>query len=861
MRGSYSRLLSIAFARLSSLRDKNTWSFHGRLRSEILFTRDLGRGTGDPLWLLIQRLRNPSKTLHLSEALFRNGVPFEEIESWRKVMEASDIDEALSLIEQKRPLLIHTFVTTPSLADDYVEEVNSHGDDNLFQSYKLPTWLVVYIASYQVRTPAQANNALLNLVFNQLPLVHPKIQPSLLVLVTLSLAKFSLLAPIRRVLNIFLTIPVDHPTVHFNLLLQAIARLPKSAGAADLAVTVLEAMTSRGILLSTRTYHILLADRFVTLQLTKLLQAKMVQQKFTPSAAHLESFVRVFSRYGAIHDAGRYLEAIRLYGAQSNKVVPYVQNLESTPGTPHPANTKFIRAFRDDRVSAFDYLSKLLDHSQQPEPNKFTIGLISSRPRRPTKRTVDVFDWTMTFAVATRDRKTSAEQLIRLFNQTATIGKFRPTVATYTALIRGLLWRKKYMEAVHAWDRLIADRLTLDRKALGAGVKALTLAGEPLRAFDVLETFAARPQVTGTRPASNARVRQAPTWKRPRRTERCPEQRPVQLDTMVLNDFMIALLRINRPDVVFRLWDHMEKLYNVKPDDCTLDTLCRSARLASKMDKQTLAGNMAMMGLSNINPFRKTEVEMCGREDVVRMLGELLVQRKSGGIVMGLWKGVPAFEGVQKVFRQIILGNWPEMRNVKSPAHAVRLPDAYDGPLAPLTEVAQSIAQCLSPLPSPSIPARPTPSPASPSIIPINPSYTSIIPSERTFFAYILLLGTSSHQHIIPLTLAWMHNLPQHTRTPLHPRRSTLAIALIFWAEVSLRGPLFEAWMRERAGGSEYEKLVRWLEGWVGEKGVPQDGEIMYYLGVVRRARDWNAPGMRNLRGQNRRMRGRLDDI
>ena len=216
-------------------------------------------------------------------------------------------------------------------------------------------------------------------------------------------------------------------------------------------------------------------------------------------------------------------------------------------------------------------------------------------------------------------------------------------------------------------------------------------------------------------------------------------------------------------------------LYNIKPDDYTLDILCRSARLAAKLDSQTLAGNLAMMGLSN--PFRRQpQVEPSGRDEVVQMIQWILDKR--GKTAMGVWKNAPAFEGVRTAFRQLVLSNWPEMKNIQSPAHAVRLPGSDDGPLAPLTEVAQSIAQSLS---SRNIYSREEESPP-PYTDLSNPLHTSIVPSESTFYAYILLLGTSSYQHEVPLVLAWMREHCAYTRD-----RRTLCIAMIFWAEVSLR--------------------------------------------------------------------------
>jgi hypothetical protein len=126
-------------------------------------------------------------------------------------------------------------------------------------------------------------------------------------------------------------------------------------------------------------------------------------------------------------------------------------------------------------------------------------------------------------------------------------------------------------------------------------------------------------------------------------------------------------------------------------------------------------------------------------------------------------------------------------------------------------------------------------------------SYTSIVPSESTFCAYILLLGTSSYQHEIPLVLAWMRALH------IHPRRRTLCFALIFWAEVSLRGPVFEEWA-ERNERSEYGRLYRWIQGWVGKRNVPEDYMIAHFLKVVAQAKEPRMPAPNQRRRAPRRV-------
>jgi pentatricopeptide repeat protein len=810
MRGSYS-LLRRALPTLPKHRKPQTVA---RLQGELLYIKELGKVTGDPLWILVNRLRKPGVVLPLSEALFKNQVSAEDYRQWKKVLKAADIDQAISIIAKAMPWITQITQNTQSLTRyDCIEELDKYDDEAPRHIHSLPTWLIVYIASYKVRTPAQASGALLDLVFKQLLYVPPRLRPSLLIIVALSLARYSLLAPMRRMLNIFLTLPLDNPTPHFNLLLQAIARLPRSTEAANLAIMVMDAMASREIRLASRTYHILLADRFVTLQLTKLLEAKMAQEKFTPSTAHLEAFVRVFSKHGAIHDANKYLEAVRSREIQKgNPYIPYIPNQKDDMGTPQKVNTFYMRTFGQNTFSASEYLVQLFHAARKAKNIKPITPAVYLRKG---KKFMNIFDWTAAFSVAARQWKISSEALIHSFDGMSKVEFFQPTVATYTVLLRGLIMRRDYNDAERIWDRLIANRLVLDRKALGAGVKALTLAGKPMKAFRVLEEFCMRP---GMLPASNAAVRQhLHPW-----PKEIPQRR-IQVDTMTMNDFMVALLRIQRPDVIFMIWDYMEMLYNVNPDSHSLVTLCRAARLSAKLDSKSIAGNIAWMRLRS--PFRKPQVDPSNREELVQTIERTLIEDHTK-IAMNIWKNAPAVDGIRNVFRELIFRNWPELRNVDPPANAVRR--AADGAeMSPLREVAQSIAQSLS---SNSVPLqRSTP------LITVSTSHASVIPTEAAFYSYIFLLGASSYQHEIPLVLVWMRALQ------IHPGRPTLCIALIFWAEVSLRGPLFEDWA-ERNERSEYGKLYRWILDWVGEDNVPKDDSIGYFLKVVARVRDSNRP-------------------
>jgi hypothetical protein len=64
----------------------------------------------------------------------------------------------------------------------------------------------------------------------------------------------------------------------------------------------------------------------------------------------------------------------------------------------------------------------------------------------------------------------------------------------------------------------------------------------------------------------------------------------------------------------------------------------------------------------------------------------------------------------------------------------------------------------------------------------------------------------------------------------IKPTRDTLSLALVFWAEVSLHGPLIEKLVGER---SEYVRLVRWIREWVGHRNAPNDRDIRRLLKIV----------------------------
>ncbi len=58
----------------------------------------------------------------------------------------------------------------------------------------------------------------------------------------------------------------------------------------------------------------------------------------------------------------------------------------------------------------------------------------------------------------------------------------------------------------------------------------------------------------------------------------------------------------------------------------------------------------------------------------------------------------------------------------------------------------------------------------------------------------------------------------------LMPRKETLCVALVLFAEVSLRGPLLETY----GDISEYKKLVAWMKNWLGGDKLPTESQLRW---------------------------------
>ncbi|KAF9481590.1 hypothetical protein BDN70DRAFT_517808 [Pholiota conissans] len=785
MPGEQLRVLPIARSRAG----------HARLFStscSLADTRPLGtrhyvesfcRENQSPVWALLDTLKSPAGRLRIEAALIESRISVEEFTTWAPAIIHSDIEKAVAKLEQ---------LGYP------ISEESKESPSN-----PIPSWVILYLVIYKVRTTAHAEGPLVNLVFYHLDSAPPEIQGPLLVLTAYRLARHNLLIPLRRVVEAFLNTPLSDQENEFNLFLQALSSAPfRSVEGANNVVSILKAMEARQLKLRSQTYQSLLNDRFVTLQLTKYLHAKMVQEGFVPSAAHLESFLRVFSKNGAIHEARKYFTAIHAISQDA----PLTADSSADPR--FRANTLMLNA-HEDKASAFAFLRRL---AQLSAPSDAAIASPKAQRREVrflTRTKDDVYDQTAALHVAANDLSTSTHKLIQAFLKMSA----KPTIATHTVLIRGLLFRKQFQKAEVFWTKLAKSSLVMDKEALTAGVQTFIRNGKPHVAFQTLEKYSLKP---GQEPHI-----------------RLPDlSPPVKITTVSMNEYLVSFKRISRPDIVFRLWDYMDVLYDVRPNAVTLSILLQSARLATTLD-DSLSGAIAQFKLYNplsrrdssppsneIDNGTTSSSRAKARALAVRAITDAIGTPQHGLRAYGasIWRRQLPLDFARLAFLRALFGMDPTRRldGVQSPAAAVRA--SYDGDAS---ASALGLAS-LRPRPfvfTPPADLRPPPGGG-------DSYYPSVVVTNANCFNYITLLGVGGRAAEIPLVLAWMRELG------LQPSESTLAVALVFWAEVSVQAPLVERW-NGGPGRNEYAKLVEWIADWVGKKRVPGERTLQKWRGVV----------------------------
>jgi pentatricopeptide repeat protein len=650
----------------------------------------------------------------------------------------------------------------------------------------------------RVKTKSQSK-ALLDLVLNQLPHVKRDLQPPLLVLATLMLWKFNMLAFVRRVVETFLALHLPRKALHFNLLLQSISRFPSSDESSRLALELLHAMKSRKVELLPRTYSHLLSDEFITLQLAKYLWKLVELNQFSPDEINLHSFLRIFAKNRLRVSVKQCMHLLREKASiETPGNVPLGPRLrprdKTLGGAIHASHTMRLLSFRNSEFASL-YFGRLLAAARRLASRKHQTSKLLRRGRTlprwtvQRKEFVDASDLTSLLTIVARDTKVDGQTLVRLFQLIS--GRICPSIASYTVVIRGLLHRNQIPLALQVFDRMM-NRFELDQEALAVGLRVFAQNMTVHHAFDLLEAYFA------------PNLDPVPVRRR-------------ELGIVALNEFLSSLAKHKRPDLVFAIWDYLGVLYRLRPDVVTLNTLLFSAIAASHC---TLTFQGALAQIKSIIWTTPEPIVPLGREAVVALIKGKVVDNDGDPITEmtenGMWRDVPAWQVVVSIFKKVMLGNWPELRHVRPPAHAVRR--SMDS--SPMGELIRSLSR----------------SPADPSLSLIPTElvteceYPDIVPDDETFFRYICICGTHELSSHIPLVLAWMRALN------VEPSKGTLTVSILFWSEVSLQAPLVERWVGESR--SEFGKLISWLMDWVGEERMPTQLDTVNWLGKLRKMRE-----------------------
>lgn len=176
------------------------------------------------------------------------------------------------------------------------------------------------------------------------------------------------------------------------------------------------------------------------------------------------------------------------------------------------------------------------------------------------------------------------------------------------------------------------------------------------------------------------------------------------------------------------------------------------------------------------------------------------------------WRLEKPWQMARVIFRQVVLGNWPHLRETRSPLDEVdqstfdKFTSLFDGDLHILRHVSPNKLRELNQdsLPDP------------------NARYTHIIPTASTFHSYISLLGYYNYPHEIPVALAWMKALS------IVPTWFTMRLALMHICEAEGPRRWVRGWGKEGKGRlvRDEEIMRRWLEEWLLQEDSGGNGRL-----------------------------------
>ena len=668
---------------------------------------------------------------------------------------------------------------------EVASRINETSDTTRFPSItRMPTWALGYLLTFRVTNPSEARAAVGLVISRILSSCSRATIPALLIQSVHALADHQVIDPLHKIVELFLD--RRRPPSHYSLFLQALSRFPPSLENKALISATIEKMRNEAGKVPDEIYFSLLQSNSSSVPLAQHLERflSITNTKITPRLAHV--FFRVYTRNGATTLAIKHLPSV----------------LQLAGLARHDGDLLFPSGS-----------STLTDNSAglRSKVDGDAIGPVARPPHPvpPTPVSSSTRSWTSLLAFFSSSGSITADQLVALFNR---IRKTHPpTTVSFTVLMRALVSRGAYQRAIETWHEMLAEGQPIDIQSLSTMIEACTLSRKHWEAFYVLEVVAKKGFHGCTA--------------QPTSEDSHPR---IQLTTKFLATFMKSLAHSGRPDVAFMLWDYAELLYGVTPDTSVLNVLLEIAQAVVQFE-ETFAGLWANLQAKRSSSHSDNLFPSShNRDEVVEGLRIMVngdTRRKHKPT--GLWGNVPAWQKAIKIFYHAVLGNNPKLLHTPPPVTAMRS-SADDIHRRPWAELIRNVQ---GPLPvDETFYGVDVNSPASLARLGLYPlhAYPTIKPTKGTFHNLIYLLGVCGQASQIPMVLAWMKELE------IIPLEKTNAMALIFWAEVSLRAPLFEQF----GGEGEYSKLLKWLEAWVGAGRMPGQVRMTRMSKVIAKARE-----------------------
>lgn len=419
---------------------------------------------------------------------------------------------------------------------------------------------------------------------------------------------------------------------------------------------------------------------------------------------------------------------------------------------------------------------------------------------------IDTPTWTTLLSIAAKSSFVSSDQLLSLlrrYEDTAYRSEgvrfdaehhvARPTTRMYTVVMNGLNERDQPEDTLSIWDTISANGYAPDAFMLTSLANALITLGRVEEAERLIVKFALPPGGTRKRlPRSGLRLRSlkgqytiTPDEGISARHSKYAFARSIPIDIVPLNTLMSGYNRAGHYITVWDIFHRMETDFGVAPDAASLSILLDTARFASAAAGRGYGpGDERLAGEYNdgAKPYQDDN-----------------------------WNGGYAWQRAEAIMKQVLEGNWPEMKleDPLSGATAAGGLTASERNGFDWSTLKRKLLPSLSPSSAtPTTTLRPRPFAATLGLATgIAPQYPQIYPTPRVFLSLIQLLGYHSTPHAVIPILAWMKALDSK------PTRRALALAMLYWGE---------------AGGSDRdrENLQQWLANWLGEDSVPREEEI-----------------------------------